>query len=127
MINLVPIIQKTMDDAFAADGLYTYWQTKAETSGEVDEYIVFTLAGQQGEAWSDDIPYITRADATIRYFYRREKISNHRGRTSVMQRTADMWTALNGAGFDCPAGPFDAGDIDGNGYRCTIMEVNYRE
>ncbi len=125
MINLVPIIQAALDTRFADEKLYTYWQSKSETAGEADEYIVFSLAGNQDVEWADNKPYINSASAAVRYFYRREKLHTYAGRTAVQQRTADILSTLDAAGFYCEYGAFDAGEIDGNGYLCSVMEVEY--
>jgi len=119
------LVQATLDTAFSGS-VYVFWQRKAEIEGsDIDEYIVYTLGGDYNRTFSDDEPLLKEADVTVRYYYRYEKLDTATGRTLVKNREDAILTALKGAGFLCPNGAFDGGDIDDVGCFTSIIECNY--
>ena len=126
MIDVRDLVQSTLDTALAADGVYTYWLRKTETTGEdADEYIVFTQGNDTNTSFADDSALIKTAGITVKYYYRDTYLDTYDGRTHVKDREEVIRTSLLGAGFFCINGPFDAGDVDDIGFGTTIFEIEY--
>lgn len=123
MSDIHGMVQTALDTALAESGVYSYWQRKS--GPDADEYIVYTQAGDSGEAFADDAPLVKSAGITVRYYYRAEKLDSHAGRQAVKIRGEAIQTALEGAGFTVPFGPFDAGDVDDIGYFVIVFECEY--
>jgi len=117
------IAQTAIDTDLAAAGVYSYWQRKS--GPDADEYIVYTQAGDSNEFDADDMPLVKAGSMTVKYYYRAEKLDTYTGRQAVKSREEAIQTALEGAGFAVPFGPFDAGDVDDIGYFVTVFECEY--
>jgi len=126
MTDIQTLVQTTLDTALAG-AVYAFWQRKAEIESDPnpDEYVVYTLGPDKGKAFADNSPLLMEADVTVRYYYRYELIDTATGRTIVKNRTNQILTALKGAGFSCPGGFFDAGDVDEVGCFTSVCECSY--
>ena len=126
MIDVRGLVQTALDTALAADGVYTYWLRKAETTGEdADEYIVFTQGNDTNTDFADDRAITKTAGITVKYYYRDTFLETYAGRTHVKGREEVVRQSLLDAGFICINGPFDAGDVDDIGFGTTIFEIEY--
>ncbi len=126
MIDIRGLVQSTLDTALDGN-VYVFWRQRAKIAGDknLDEYIVYTLGGDYNQIFADDEPLTKEADITIHYYYRSKKIQTFAGRTLIKDREKTLLTALKEAGFSCPNGAFDAGDIDDIGYLTSIIECSY--
>ena len=126
MTDIRARLQATIDDALAPDGVYSYWQRKAETAGEdADEYVVHTLDDNASEAFADDVPLVRSTSFAVRYYYRDSLLNTSAGRTRIKDREKQIASALISAGYTLPNGYFDAGDIDNVGFGTTIFPVEF--
>lgn len=115
-------LQTALDTALKGN-VYVFWQRK--TGADVDEYVVYSLSGDSAESHADDTPIVKSGGATVRYYYRADKLDTHAGRQAVETREETIQSALEGAGFSVPFGKFDAGDIDDIGFYATVFECEY--
>lgn len=115
------LLQETLDNALASQGIYTYWQNKTETEGEnKEEYLVYT--NDDGvEISADNQPWLEIFNYTLRYYYDQNLTETIQGRNKVRKRIKDISKALKKSGF--AEKHFDSGDIDGIGFGTTIFEV----
>ena len=116
------LVQTTLDTAFAGS-VHVYWQRKS--GADVNEYIVYSQAGDSGEGFADDVVVAKDASLTVRYYYRAGKLDTPLGRQAVEDREDVIEAALEGAGFASPNGKFDAGDVDDIGFYTTVWECEY--
>ena len=126
MTDVRALIQTALDTALNG-AVYVFWQRRAEITGDTnpDEYIVYTLGGDYNRAFADNQPLVQEADVTVRYYYRYEKADTAEGRTLVKNRENTIITALRGAGFSCPSGASDAGDVDEVGCFTSVIECSF--
>lgn len=126
MTDVRALVQAALD-AFFNGEVCVFWQRRAENGGEnQDEYIVYTLGGDNELSSTDDKQIITKeADITVRYYYRYEMIDTSAGRKKVAERENQIIDALKNAGFLCRGGAFDAGDVDDAGCFTSVIECNY--
>lgn len=126
MTDIRALVQTALDAALSADNVRSYWRRKVETAGEdPDEYLVYTLDGGSNEAYADDVPLVSSADITIRYYYRDTMLDTSAGRATIKAREQQISDALKTAGFTLPNGYFDTGDIDDIGFGATIFPAEY--
>mgnify|MGYP000976645529 CR=1 FL=1 len=120
------LLQNTLDTAVVSDGVYSYWQRKTETAGQDnDEYIVYLLNEDLNEVFADDEALIKNKSITVKYYYRDSYLDTPEGRLHVDQRAEVILQSLLGAGFTCPNGYFDAGNVDDIGFSTIVFEINY--
>lgn len=128
MIDVRGKIQLALDTALYTDKVFSFWNRKVEVEGEnSDEYIVYTLSGDNAENYADNTDLVRVHDATIRYYYRDTLPHTSTGRKKVKNREKQISDALKNAGFEIPNGVFDAGDIDSVGFFVSLIDCQYWE
>jgi len=126
VIDVRGLIQTVLDTALYDDGVYVYWNKKAEATGQdPDEYVVYTLSGDSNESFADDAPLVKSASVTVRYYYRNTLLDNYASRNKVKTNENKILEALYSNGFSVPNGAFDGGDIDDIGFSTIIIECEY--
>lgn len=121
-------IQLALDTALYSDKVYSFWNGKVEVEDEnKDEYIVYTLSGDNSESFADDTALIKSHEVTIRYYYRDTLLNTVAGRNRVKNRERQIIDALKNAGFEVPNGAYDVGDIDSVGFFVSLIECKYWE
>lgn len=126
MTDVRVLVQAALDTALNGE-VCVFWQRRAEIEDDPnsDEYIVYTIGGDRHSAFADGEPLTSKADATVRYYYKHETIDTPAGRAKVKEREATILTALKNADFSCPSGAFDAGDVDEVGCFTSVIECSY--
>lgn len=127
MIDVREYVQQTLDEAFAYDGIQSFWLRRIETDEPADEYIVYTLGGVTPDAYADNRAFIRTAEVTFRYYYSEELTLTSKGRERIRKTEKRIAKALRRAGFVLPDGWFDAGDIDDIGFGTTVFEALLQE
>lgn len=117
------LVQLTLDTVLYPKNIYVYEQRKS--GPDADEYVVYSLSGDIREDFADDEVLTKKANVTVKYFYRAEKLDNYTSRQAVRVVEELIETALEEAGFVIPFGRFDAGDVDDIGYMTTVFECEY--
>ncbi len=116
-------VQQTLDNALSDLGVYSFWQRKTDI--DLEEYIVYET-NDIDEAFAGLEPLIKVANVTLKYFYRQEMADTEASRQAIDSRKKQIMQTMKAAGFDCPTGAFDAGDIDDIGFYAVIFEMTYR-
>lgn len=128
MIDMRGKIQLALDTALYNDKVFSFWNRKVEVEGaNPDEYIVYTLSGNNSEDFADDTALVKSHDATIRYYYRDTLLHTSTGRNKVKNRENQIIDAIKNAGFEIPNGVFDAGDIDSAGFFVSLIDCQFWE
>lgn len=125
MEDIRGLVQSTLDSAFNG-AVYVFWQKASDISGNLDEYIVYTISGDYNREFADDAPLTQEADVTVRYYYPSSYIDTSTGREKTKSRENAILAALKGAAFSCPSGASDAGDIDDVGKYVSVIECSYK-
>ena len=121
-------IQLALDTALYNDKVFSFWNRKVEVAGaNPDEYIVYTLSGNNPESFADNAELIKTHEATVRYYYRDTLPQTSAGRNRVKKRETQIIEALRNADFEIPNGVFDAGDIDNVGFFVSLIDCQYWE
>lgn len=128
MTDIRSIIQLALDTALYEDKVFSFWNRKVEVDGEnPDEYIVYTLSGDNTEAFADNTELVKVHEITIRYYYRDTLSQTSAGRNKVKNRENQIIDAVRNSGFEVPNGVYDAGDIDNVGFFVSLIECQYWE
>ena len=117
------LVQSTLDASLYPLGVYSHEQKK--TGPDADEYVVYSLAGDNEEDHADDDVLVKSGDITVRYYYRADILETSTGRARVRQIETAIENSMKAAGFSLPFGYFDGGDVDDIGYLVTIFDFEY--
>ena len=117
------LVQTCLDAALYSKGVYVHEQLKS--GPDADDYVVYSMSGDIKEEFADNKVNVKNANVTIKYFYRDTKLENYTSRQEVRTIEDLIESTLEANGFEIPFGRFDAGDVDGIGYRTTIFECEY--
>lgn len=117
------LIQTTLDDILYSKDIFVYEQRKS--GKDANQYVVYSMSGDNKEEFVDDKVLIKNANVTIKYYYRSENLDNYTTRQEIREIEQLIESALESAGFEIPYGSFDGGDVDNIGYHTTIFECEY--
>lgn len=117
------LVQAALDGVLYEKKIYTFPQRKM--GGNYDEYVVYTVSGDNKEAYADDKVMTKSADVTVKYYYRADMLNDYESMKAVKETEDLIENVLEAAGFEIPFGRFDAGDIEDIGYLVTIFECEY--
>ncbi len=117
------LLQTCLDSVLHEKGIRVHEQKKS--GPDADEYVVYSMSGDNKGSFADDEPTVKDANATVKYFYRESKLENYASKVKVREIEDLIESTLELNGFEVPFGRFDAGDIDGIGYAVTIFECEY--
>lgn len=128
MMDVRSHMQETLDGVLSADNVRVFWQRKTDTDGaDLDEYVVYTLDGDDTEAYADNTPQTRSANISVRYYYDLGLIETAAGRESIKARENAILAGLREAHFVVFNGPFDAGDIDNVGCGVALFDCYFDE
>src|SRR6056297_1227390 len=99
------LIQNCLDAVLYSKGIYVYDQKK--TGKDADEYVVYSLSGDNKESFADDTANVKNATITVKYFYRESKLENYANKQEVRAIEDLIESALEANGFEVPFGRFD--------------------
>lgn len=117
------LIQTSLDTALDSKNILVYDQRKS--GADADQYIVYSMSGDNQEEFADDKVLVKNANVTVRYYYRSEKLDNYPTRQYIREIEDLIESTLESVGFNVPFGRFDGGDIDDIGFHTTIFECEY--
>lgn len=116
MNDILDLVQTTLDNLLAADGVYTFWGRRAEVGSQTAEYVIYSIDEDSAEVSADgDLMYRT-ASVSLQYYVKYGTARTAQGRRGALVRMKSILNAMRSAGFGCPAGWSEIGDVDGLGY-----------
>jgi hypothetical protein len=117
------LLQTCLDNVLLSKKIYVHEQKKS--GKDADQYVVYSVNGDEKSAYADDTANSKNASVTVKYFYRESKLETHASKVKVREIEDLIESTLESSGFEIPFGRFDAGDIDGIGYMVTVFECEY--
>lgn len=129
MIDVITLIQNTLDNALLQIPLHSYWKRRPEIDDEQnpDEYVVYTVDEHEPGDGADGVILIYRSYAVIRYFCRDSWITDAATITIMREHMAIVLDALRDAGFDITTGWQNVGDVDGISFTTFVMTAEFAE
>ena len=129
-MNPLQCLQNVLDNYLYPEGVFTYWQNKAESDNS-DEYFVYTLNGEEATVVGDNEVTQSETYITLRYFYRRHLLDDYKNTKKEQNRIFSVIDELRKHKFVIPDGPFDIGIIDDKSlketdYNITLIELVYQ-
>lgn len=123
MIGLYREVQIALDTALYEDGVRSYWKRRKKTTGaNPDEYIVYTIGGEERYAYADNSDQLSATNITLRYYHDINLTDSQAGRVEVDKRINQIIDAMRAGGFRYDGERLDAGPIDDAEYNAVVLE-----
>jgi hypothetical protein len=125
MTDVRSLIQLTLDNLLAADGIYSHWGEKSEVPGEAGMYVIYNVSGDSNPDYADNEPISREAYSIISFYYLKSIAGTATGRTMVVSYETSIKAALRSAGFSVSS--FDDNDPDDALYSRIVIEATFGE
>ena len=118
MNDILDLVQTTLDTLLASEGVYSFWGRRAEIDqkAQTAEYIIYSIDEDAAEVSADGDLYFRTASVSLQYYIKYTIARTAAGRRSATARMKAIMKAMRAAGFGCPTGWSEIGDVDGLGY-----------
>ena len=129
MIDVISLIQTTLDTELQSIPLQSFWKRKPEIDNDPnpDEYIVYTVDEHEPDDGADGEILIYRSYAVIRYFCRDSWITDSASISLIRSHMGMIRNALIAGGFDVTSSWQDVGDVDGISFETFVLNTEYAE
>lgn len=125
MTDIRSLIQLTLDNLLAADGIYSHWGEKSEVPGEAEMYIVYNVSRDANPDYADNEPLSREAYCIISFYYSKTLAASSTGRTTIKTYETNIKAALRSADFSVSS--FDDNDPDDALYSRIVIEATFGE
>lgn len=122
-MDVLQLVQETLDNSpLGSAGVRVYWGRRGDIDpgAKTDEYVIYTQDNDSVTEFADGGVIARTADIAVRYYLALALCRSHAGRRLHTERVNQIHTALIGAGFLCPSGWAELGDIDDVGFAAFL-------
>lgn len=116
MNDILDLVQTTLDNLLVSDGVYSFWGRRAEVGSQTAEYVIYSIDEDAAEVSADGDLMFRTASVSLQYYVKYGVARTAQGRRSALNRMKSIMNAMRSAGFGCPTGWSEIGDVDGLGY-----------
>ena len=117
MNEIFDLVQSTLDTILSNDGIRVYWGRRAEDDkANPTEYVIYDLDGDPAEVSADGDVLFRMTGVSLQYYIKHSVARTYKGRQQSFERMEQMMEAMRGAGFGCPSGWSEIGDVDEIGF-----------
>ena len=127
MKDILDLVQETLDDLLVTETekVYSFWGRRAEVdaNSQATEYIIYTMTDDSADVSADGDVIYRSMSVSLNYYIKYSVARTAAGRRKAMDRMDDVREALRAAGFGCPGGWDEIGDVDDVGFAtfyCTF-------
>lgn len=125
MNEILDLVQITLDNLLSSLSIRSYWGRRAEidTDENSDEYIIYEWESDPVEVAADAEIFYRIANISLQYYVKYAKARTYAGRKVTSDRMDSIMNAMRAAGFGCPDGWFEIGDVDEAG--CATFRAEF--
>lgn len=118
MKAILNLVQTTLDTLFSESGIRCFWGKRAEIDEDpkATEYVIYTYTNDNAEVSADGKLYYRTASVALQYYVKYAIARTYAGRQDAADRMDSIREAMRNAGFGCPGGWSEIGDIDDVGF-----------
>lgn len=127
MADVLQLVQTALDTVLAADGVRVYWGRRGEIDSGANkkEYVVYSQDNDSVTESADGGTLARTASIAVRYYIEQNACRTYAGRTSWKTRADVVLQAMTSAGFLCPTGWVEIGDVDDVGFVVFLAIFDY--
>lgn len=118
MNEILDLLQLTLDTLLAESGIYSFWgrRTDVDANPNANEYIIYSIDSDQADISADGDVIYRRMYVSLQYYVKYAIARTFSGRKEVSDRMDAIREAMRKAGFGCPGGWSEIGDVDDVGF-----------
>lgn len=118
MNDILDLAQITLDTLLASEGVYSFWGRRSEVddSSQAQEYIIYSIDGDPADVSADGDVMYRMMNVSLQYYVKFSVARTYAGRKKAAARMDAIMEAMRAAGFGCPQGWIEIGDVDEVGF-----------
>lgn len=118
MNDILDLVQITLDTLLASEGVYSFWGRRSEVddSSQAQEYIIYSIDGDPADVSADGDVMYRMMNVSLQYYVKFSVARTYAGRKKAAARMDAIMEAMRAAGFGCPQGWIEIGDVDEVGF-----------
>lgn len=119
MKAVLDLVQTTLDTLLIGETekIYSFWGRRAEIDNDSSsEYVIYSVTSDDADVSADGGVYYRRMSVTLQYYVKYSVARTYSGRQSACDRMDAIREAMRTAGFGCPGGWDEIGDVDDVGF-----------
>ena len=120
MKDILNLVQTTLDTLLVTEtsAVYSFWGRRAEVDADpqAQEYIIYTFSADNAEVSADGGLMVRTATVALQYYVKYGLARTYAGRQTATERMDAIMEAMRSAGFGCPSGWSEIGDVDDVGF-----------
>lgn len=126
MSDVLDLVQNTLDTLLATDGVRSFWGRRAEidADSQSSEYIIYDWENDGAEVCADGDCLYRVTGVYLNYYQKFGIARTYAGRLAAMDRMESVMKAMRSAGFGCPEGWMEIGDVDQVGFATFRSEYS---
>lgn len=114
MNEILSLVQLTLDTLLSPSSIHSFWGRRGDDQG--DEYVIYGWESDPPEVSADADVYCRIAQISVQYYIKYGKARTISGRKTATERMDGILAAMRSAGFGCPLGWAEIGDVDDVGF-----------
>lgn len=125
MKDILDLVQQTLDSVLAEDNVRSYWGRRDDDpDAKTSEYIIYTFRGDSADVSADGDVMYRMMTVELQYYVRFRIARTYAGRLKAADRMDALREAMRAAGFGCPAGWVEIGDVDEVGFATFVSSYD---
>ena len=119
MKDILDLVQTTLDTLLITNSekVYSYWGRRAEIKNDqATEYVIYSIESDDADVSADGVLYYRMMTVALQYYVKYAVARTYAGRQSACNRMDAIREAMRTAGFGCPGGWSEIGDVDDVGF-----------
>lgn len=127
MTDVLQLVQDTLDGVLSVDKVRVYWGKRGEidATAKKDEYVIYSQDNDSISVSADGAVIARTASISIRLYIDQATCRTYQGRLAYKMRAETILHAMIDAGFECPNGWVEIGDIDDIGFAVFLAVFDY--
>lgn len=115
--DVLDLVQSTLDSILSESGVRSYWGRRADDGqANPSEYVIYDVDRDEAEVSADGDLYYRTISVSLQYYVKYSGARTYTGRRTTNDRMETMREAMRSAGFGCPSGWYEIGDVDDIGF-----------
>lgn len=120
MKAILDLVQTTLDTLLVTntEQIYSFWGRRSEIDADdkAVEYVIYEWNNDDADVSADGKLYYRRSNVSLQYYVKFGIARTYQGRQNAMDRMDAIMKAMREAGFGCPGGWIEIGDVDDVGF-----------
>jgi len=126
MKDILNLVQITLDELFTDTGIRVFWGRRADIDFDANapEYVIYSIVDDAAAVSANADLLYRVATIALQYYVKFATARTYTGRQLTTERMEAITKAMRNAGFYCPNGWAEIGDVDNAGFATFRAEFD---